>query len=78
MDPRTPDAVGLLERLEEELVRRYDNAGDGNFKPDDVLVPRSGFLLVGEGFEDRTIARLARYATVRWFPDIQSIGREGV
>jgi DNA primase len=29
-----------------------------------------GFVLVGEGFADRTIARLARYAAVSWVPDL--------
>lgn len=34
-------------------------------------------VLVGEGFEDRTVARLARYATVSWVPDLPAESATG-
>jgi DNA primase len=36
-----------------------------------------GFLLVGEGFADRTIARLSRYATVSWIPHLPAQSATG-
>ena len=32
-----------------------------------------GFVLVGEGFADRTIARLTRYSAVSWVPELSRI-----
>jgi putative acetyltransferase len=50
-DPRSPEAIGLIRALSEELARRYDymDDGSGNFKPEDVLAPRSAFII---GFID--------------------------
>lgn len=47
VDPRSLEAVELVRALSQELSRRYDFAddGSGDFKPEDVLVPRSGFIL---------------------------------
>jgi ribosomal protein S18 acetylase RimI-like enzyme len=47
-DVRGPEARRLIDRLSRELSVRYneDDEGTGHFKPEDVLVPRSGFLLV--------------------------------
>jgi GNAT superfamily N-acetyltransferase len=46
-DPRSPEAVELVRALSQELALRYDfvDDGSGDFKPEDVLVPRSGFVL---------------------------------
>jgi len=46
-DPRSTEAVALIQSLSEELVRRYDHMddGSGNFKPEDVLVTRSAFVI---------------------------------
>ena len=45
-DPRSTEAVALIQSLSEELVRRYDHDdGSGNFKPEDVLVTRSAFVI---------------------------------
>lgn len=46
-DPRSPDAATLVRELSRELAERYDQAddGSGHFKPEDVLVPRSVFLI---------------------------------
>jgi GNAT superfamily N-acetyltransferase len=48
VDVRIPEAAQLIVRLSAELARRYheDDDGTGHFKPEDVLQPRSGFLLV--------------------------------
>lgn len=50
-DVRGPEASLLIARLSRELAVRYDDDdGDaGHFKPEDVLVPRSGFLLARVG-----------------------------
>jgi putative acetyltransferase len=47
VDPRSPEALELIRELSEELARRYDFAddGSGDFRPEDVLAPRSGFLI---------------------------------
>jgi putative acetyltransferase len=46
-DPREPEAAALIDAMTEEVKATYDHKidGSGNFKPDDVLVPGSGFLL---------------------------------
>src|SRR5207244_3597919 len=46
VDVRIAEAVLLIDRLSDELARRYHaDEGKGNFHPEDVLQPRSGFLL---------------------------------
>ena len=47
VDPRGPEAAELIHVLSEELARRYDYVTDGagNFKPEDVLVARSAFVI---------------------------------
>jgi putative acetyltransferase len=45
VDVRGAEAVLLLERLTAELARRYHDDGSGFFRPEDVLQPRSGFLV---------------------------------
>jgi SAM-dependent methyltransferase/GNAT superfamily N-acetyltransferase len=47
VDPRSAEAVELVRALSDELAQRYDftDDGAGNFKPEDVLVPRSAFVL---------------------------------
>jgi GNAT superfamily N-acetyltransferase len=47
VDPRSPEAALLIARLSAELARRYDYTedGSGNFRPEDVLVPRSIFVI---------------------------------
>ncbi len=46
-DVRSADAAALISRLSAELARRYDHAneGSGRFRPEDVGVPRSVFLV---------------------------------
>lgn len=67
-----------------ECVLRLYEAGftsalglfDGSLSPEQekavigALSLHEGFLLVGEGFEDRTVARLARHASVSWIPAV--------
>jgi DNA primase len=70
-----PEIEGVL-RLAEEGVTSALGLFDGSLSPEQeaaivgALSLYEGFLLVGEGFEDRTVARLARYATVSWIPDL--------
>ena len=47
VDPRSPEAVGLIHELSEEIARRYDYVedGSGHFKPEDALVVRSSFVI---------------------------------
>ncbi len=47
VDPRSPEAVELIHALSEELALRYDYVTDGagNFRPEDVLVARSAFVI---------------------------------
>jgi putative acetyltransferase len=42
---RLPEATQLIARLTEELARRYDDDGHGDFRLEDVEGPRSGFLV---------------------------------
>lgn len=44
-DPRCPEATELMRRLTIELAARYQEDCSGNFVPEDVLVPGSGFVL---------------------------------
>jgi GNAT superfamily N-acetyltransferase len=46
VDVRIPEAILLFDRLSAELARRYEaDEGVGDFRPDQLLQPRSGFLL---------------------------------
>jgi len=47
VDPRIPEALGLIRALSEELAQRYDHVddGSGHFNPEDALSPRSVFLI---------------------------------
>jgi putative acetyltransferase len=47
VDPRSSEALGLIAALSAELAFRYNCASDGagNFDPEDVLVPRSAFVV---------------------------------
>jgi putative acetyltransferase len=45
VDVRLPEATLLIARLTDELARRYDDDGQGDFRPEDVEGPRSGFLV---------------------------------
>ena len=42
---RLPEATLLIARLSEELVRLYGDDDGGDFRPEDVEGPRSGFLV---------------------------------
>jgi putative acetyltransferase len=44
-DVHLPEVAQMIARLTEELARRYDDDGAGDFRPTDVQQPRSGFLL---------------------------------
>jgi ribosomal protein S18 acetylase RimI-like enzyme len=46
-DPRTPEAAALIKAMTVEITAIYDHKidGAGNFKPEDVLVPGSGFIV---------------------------------
>jgi GNAT superfamily N-acetyltransferase len=56
VDPRTPEATGLIRSMSEEIAATYDHTidGHGHFKPEDVLVPGAGFLVGRVG--DRAVA----------------------
>jgi putative acetyltransferase len=47
IDPREPEAAALIRAMTAEVRETYDHKidGAGNFKPEDVLVPGSGFLV---------------------------------
>ncbi|MBK5187739.1 MAG: GNAT family N-acetyltransferase, partial [Gemmatimonadaceae bacterium] len=47
IDPRAPEAAALIRAMTEEVTAIYDHKidGAGNFKPEDVLVPGSGFIV---------------------------------
>ena len=47
IDPREPEAAALIRAMTDEVTRLYDHAidGSGNFKPEDVMVPGSGFFI---------------------------------
>jgi ribosomal protein S18 acetylase RimI-like enzyme len=52
-DPRAPEAAALIEAMTVEVRTIYDHKidGHGNFKPEDVLVPGSGFIVGRVGRE---------------------------
>jgi DNA primase len=70
-----PEIEGVL-RLYEAGFTRALGLFDGTLSPEQeevvigALSFHEGFLLVGEGFEDRTVARLARHASVSWIPAV--------
>jgi putative acetyltransferase len=47
IDPREPEAAALIHAMTAEVRATYDHKidGAGNFKPEDVLVPGSGFYV---------------------------------
>jgi len=47
VDPREPEAAALISAMTAEITAIYDHKidGAGNFKPEDVLVPGSGFVV---------------------------------
>ena len=47
IDPRAPEAAALITAMTTEITAIYDHKidGAGNFKPEDVLVPGSGFIV---------------------------------
>lgn len=47
IDPREPEAAALITAMTAEITAIYDRRidGHGHFKPEDVLVPRSGFYV---------------------------------
>jgi putative acetyltransferase len=47
VDPREPEAAALISAMPAEITATYDHKidGAGNFKPEDVLVPGSGFFV---------------------------------
>ncbi len=47
IDPREPEAAALISAMTAEVTELYDHTidGSGNFKPEDVLVPGSGFFV---------------------------------
>lgn len=56
VDPREPDAAELIRSMSAEISALYDHKidGHGHFKPEDVLVSGSGFLVGRVG--DRAVA----------------------
>lgn len=56
VDPREPEAAELIRSMTAEIAATYDHTidGHGHFKPEDVLVPGSGFLVGRVG--DRAVA----------------------
>lgn len=64
-------AVSALGLFDGSLSEDQENAIVG------ALSLYEGFVLVGEGFADRTIARLARYASVSWIPDLPAPAAAG-
>ena len=47
IDPRESEAAALIRAMTDEVTKLYDHKidGAGNFKPEDVLVPGSGFFI---------------------------------
>ena len=66
-----PEIEGVL-RLSEAGVAPIVGLFDGSLSPRQeeaiagALLRYERLVLVGEGFEDRTVARLARHAAVSW------------
>ena len=70
IDPRDAAASALIAGLTEELSRRYQADGSGNFRPDDALAPRSGFVI---GFLGGRPAACGAYRPME--PDVAEIKR---
>jgi DNA primase len=74
----TPEIKGVL-RLSEAGVVSALGLFDGSLSSEQeeaivgALSLYEDFVLVGEGFADRTIARLARYAAISWVPELSRI-----
>jgi DNA primase len=72
-----PEIDGVL-RLSEAGVASALGLFDGSLSQHQeeailgALSLYEGFVLVGEGFPDRTVARLARHAAVSWVPNLRS------
>jgi DNA primase len=73
-----PEIEGVLRLAEAGAVSAL-GLFDGSLSSDQeeaivgALSLFEGFVLVGEGFADRTIARLTRYAAVSWVPELSRI-----
>ncbi|HEX4960616.1 MAG TPA: CHC2 zinc finger domain-containing protein [Thermoanaerobaculia bacterium] len=71
----TPEIDGVL-RLSRAGIDSALGLFDGSLSPEQeealtgALSLYEGLLLVGEGFPDRTVARLARYAAVSWMAEL--------
>jgi DNA primase len=74
----TPEIAGVLRLAEAGAVSAL-GLFDGSLSEEQeetivgLLSLYDGFVLVGEGFADRTIARLVRYAAVSWVPELSRI-----
>jgi DNA primase len=70
-----PEIEGVLQLFEAGFTSAL-GLFDGTLSPEQeealtgALSFHEGFLLVGEGFENRTVARLARHASVSWIPEV--------
>lgn len=70
-----PEIEGVL-RLTESGAAPVVGLFDGTLSPCQeeairgALTPCDRLVLVGEGFPDRTVARLARHAAVTWMPEL--------
>jgi putative acetyltransferase len=62
IDPREPEAAALISAMTAEVTAIYDHKidGAGNFKPEDVLVPGSGFIVGRVGNEAVAIGGFRR------------------
>jgi ribosomal protein S18 acetylase RimI-like enzyme len=72
IDPRAPEAAALIRAMTEEVTAIYDHKidGAGNFKPEDVLVPGSGFFV---GRVERQAVAIGAYRPLE--PGIAEIKR---
>jgi DNA primase len=78
-----PEIGGVL-KLANAGARAALGLFDGTLSPEQeeaiagvlTLYERERLVLVGEGFPDRTVARLARRAAVSWVPDLSSLRQE--
>lgn len=79
----TPEIEGVL-RLVDAGASAALGLFDGTLSPEQeeaivgALTRYERLVLVGDGFPDRTVARLARYATVSWAPDLPAQSAIGV
>jgi DNA primase len=77
-----PDLLGVLQLAEAGYVSVL-GLFDGSLSEAQEEAIRGalslyeGFVLVGEGFADRTVARLARYAAVSWVADLSQSPEAG-